>query len=112
MDKFIPINTDTKDLEKLFKDYVKIMNKEISVEIEVKIKDKVEEFQKRTGVNKGFIAKRLGISKAALSEAFKSNNPRLETLIKFAICLDCKVEDLYDYYQKTGFENNSDIPEK
>ena len=97
----------------LFDQYVKIMNQEISVSIEVKIKDMVEEYQKKTGVNKAFIAKRLGLSKQALSEAFKSNNPRLETLVKFAICLDCQVEDLYDYYQRTGFiKNNSDIPEK
>ena len=101
-----------KDTEDLFNLYVKIINQEISVNIEVKIKDMVEEYQKKTGVNKAFIAKRLGLSRQALSEAFKSNNPRLETLIKFAICLDCKVEDLYDYYQKTGFENISDIPEK
>ena len=101
-----------KDTEDLFNLYVKIINQEISVNIEVKIKDMVEEYQKKTGVNKAFIAKRLGLSRQALSEAFKSNNPRLETLIKFAICLGCKVEDLYDYYQKTGFENNSNIPEK
>ena len=107
---------DEKSIENfkdLFDQYVKIMNQEISVSIEVKIKDMVEAYQKKSGVNKAFIAKRLGLSRQALSEAFKSNNPRLETLIKFAICLDCKVEDLYDYYQKTGFiKNNSDIPEK
>jgi len=107
---------DEKSIENfkdLFDQYVKIMNQEISVSIEVKIKDMVEAYQKKSGVNKAFIAKRLGLSRQALSEAFKSNNPRLETLIKFAICLDCKVEDLYDYYQITGFiKNNSDIPEK
>lgn len=111
MDKYISI--DTKDLEKLLNEYVKIVNEEISIEVKIKIKDKVEEYQKKTGVTKAFIAKRMGISKAALSEAFKSNNPRLETLIKFAICLGCNVDDLYEYYQKTGFiKNSSDNPEK
>ena len=112
MDKYIPV-ADSKELEKLLKEYVKIVNQEISIETKIKIKDMVEEYQKKTGVTKAFIAKRMGISRAALSEAFKSNNPRLETLIKFAICLGCEVEDLYEYYQKTGFiKKDSDNPEK
>jgi len=103
----------TKENIELFEQYAKIINEEISVGIEIKIKEMVEEYQKKTGVNKAFIAKRLGLSKQALSETFKSSNPRLETLIKFAICLNCNVEDLYKYYQKTGsIKNNSDIPEK
>lgn len=97
----------------LFKEYVKIMNQEIDIELKIKIKEKVEEFQEKTGVNKTFIARRLGISKQALSESFKSNNPRLDTLIKFAICLECDIEDLFEYYQKTGFQKkNTDISEK
>ena len=57
----------TKENIELFEQYAKIINKEISVGIEIKIKEMVEEYQKKTGVNKAFIAKRLGLSKQALS---------------------------------------------
>lgn len=86
--------------EKLFKDYIEIMNSEIHVKITNKIKEKVEEYQQKTGVNKIFIAKRLGLTKQALSESFKSNNPKLETLLKFAIFLNCDISDLYTFQVK------------
>ena len=111
MSKIIKI-IDGTEIHKVLEKHFKKIEQQISVDIEVKIKDKVEEYQKKTGITKAFIADKLGISRQALSEAFKSNNPRLETLIKFAICLDCKVEDLYEYSQTSGFKNNSDIPEK
>lgn len=69
----------------------------IQVEVINNIKKQVDLFQYKTGISKTYIAKRLGISKQALSETFKSENPRIETLIKIALCLNCKVEDLYEY---------------
>ena len=62
-----------------------------------KIEDKVNEYKKRTGITKKFIAHDMGMSKQAMFTIMKSNNLTLTTLVKFAHALKCEPEDLYDY---------------
>lgn len=66
-----------------------------------RIKDRIEEHQRKTGISKSFMAEKLGMSKQSLSDVFKSNNPRLDTLVKFSILLDCNINELFDVYRVT-----------
>ena len=62
-----------------------------------KIEEKINEYIEKTGSSKIWIAKQMGISKQALYSLMKSSNPYIIHLIKLAVILNCKVEDLYYY---------------
>jgi hypothetical protein len=70
-----------------------------------KIGIKIDEYQKKTGATKVWIAKQMGYnSPQALDKAIKNNSNSLETYIKFAEFLQCDVKDLYGILkQKTLF---------
>lgn len=62
-----------------------------------KVKEKIEEFCKENNVSKGWVAEKLHITKQALSDYFKSPNPKLDTLVKISILINCNLLDLFDY---------------
>ena len=65
--------------------------------IKNKIKYKLDEYKKETGRNKIWIAEQMGMSKQTMYKIMNATNLTLETLIKFAVALECKPEELYDY---------------
>lgn len=69
-----------------------------------KIGEKIDEYQTRTGATKTWLAEKMGISKQRLHLIAKSDNLTIETLIRIAWVLDCRVSELYDY--EVEFEDN------
>ena len=61
---------------------------------------KIEEYMKKTGVTKIWIAKEIGLTKQGLNGLEKSKNPQILNLIKLSTLLDCKIEELYSYEVK------------
>lgn len=86
-------NQNIKELEVKLARYCELGD----IYIKNNIKEKVEEFCELNGVNKKWIAQKLHMSKQALSECFKSINPRLDTLIKISLLIECDITDLFDY---------------
>jgi len=70
----------------------------IKVIVANKISEKINEFQKKYGSSRAFIADKIGISKQSLNALEKSDNPTIQSLEKIAYVLECKVEDLYDSF--------------
>jgi DNA-binding XRE family transcriptional regulator len=66
------------------------------INFENKISCKLEEYRKKTGGTKTWIAEQLGISKQSLSSLEGSDNPTLKTLIKLSYILKCDISDLYN----------------
>ena len=69
----------------------------MDIKLENKIELKVNEYIKKTGSNKTWIAKQMGLSKQSLYNLFQSQTPTINNLIKLSIILKCKINDLYDY---------------
>jgi len=71
----------------------------MKVIIENLIEKKVSEFQKRTGATKTFLANRMEISPQRMYQIMRSdnNNMMLDVLVRFALVLDCKIDDLIEY---------------
>ena len=69
----------------------------IEVKIINKIEDKVNEYQKRTGATKTWIAKQMNISKQNLYTIMKSQNPTIETILMCSALFECDISELYDY---------------
>jgi DNA-binding XRE family transcriptional regulator len=62
-----------------------------------KIRDKINEHKSKTGASRTFVAEKMGISRQSLNALEDSNNPTVQMLIKLAVVLGCKVDDLYSY---------------
>lgn len=76
----------------------------MSIEIisfENKISYKLEEYRKKTGGTKTWIAEQLGISKQSLASLENSDNPTLKMLIKLSYILKCNISDLYTFEIKS-----------
>jgi DNA-binding Xre family transcriptional regulator len=69
----------------------------MQIQITNKIEQKVNEYQEQTGATKTWIAKQIGISPARMYQIFKTNNMMIDVYIRFAILLDCTLEDLVEY---------------
>jgi len=69
----------------------------MQIKITNKIKEKVDEYQEKTGATKTWLCRQLNMSNQNLYKIFSSTNLNIETLIKFSIVLDCSITDLYDY---------------
>lgn len=68
----------------------------IEVKIINKIGKKIDEYIKKYGSSKSWIAKQIGISRQSLNTIIKSQNPTIETLEKLSVILNCSIEELYD----------------
>jgi DNA-binding Xre family transcriptional regulator len=99
---------DIKDYEqglaKIVNDFIQEtkVNYEQPIEIEItnNIGLQLDDYKKRTGVSKGLIAKKLGVSRQRLDAICRANNITLEILIKLIILLGCQFDDLFDYKVK------------
>jgi len=69
----------------------------MEVMIKLKINEKIEEYRKDTGATKTWISHKLGMSKQRLSNIGNGDNITLKLLLRVAIFLNCKTEDLYEY---------------
>ena len=62
-----------------------------------KIEEKINEYQKRTGASKKWIASQIDMSPQRMYSLFKAENMTLDVAFKFVVFLDCTVEDLFEY---------------
>ena len=69
----------------------------MNIEVNNKIRQKIKEYQIKTGASQVWIAEQIGISKARLYQICGAENMMLDVAMKFAIFFDCKLEDLFDY---------------
>lgn len=69
----------------------------MSIIITNKIEEKVNEYQRRTGASKKWIASQMGMSPQRMYSLFKADNMMLDVAYKFVVFLDCKIEDLFEY---------------
>ena len=69
----------------------------MKVKITNKIEEKVNEHQKKYGSSKVCIADQIGISKSRMYQIFKSDDMMINVYIRFAIVLNCSLDDLIKY---------------
>lgn len=69
----------------------------MQIKITNKIEEKITEYQKKNGATRTWIAKRMGMSPQRMYQLMKSENMMLDVIIKVAIGLECKIDDLVDY---------------
>jgi transcriptional regulator with XRE-family HTH domain len=71
----------------------------MQVKVLNKMPTMVDDYIKKYGSTKTFLAKRMGYkSKQAFESAMKSPNPTAETLLKFATFFNCKIDDLVESF--------------
>jgi len=68
----------------------------VKIKITNKIEEKINEYQRKYGTSRTFIANKAGISRQNLNSLEKSENPTIQSLEKIAYALDCKITDLYE----------------
>lgn len=101
-------NKDIKDYEqglaKIVNDFIQEtkVSYEQPIEIEIinNIGFQIDSYKKHTGVSKGFIAKKLGVSRQRLDAICKADNVTLEILVKLKILLGCQFDELFNYKVK------------
>lgn len=69
----------------------------MQIKIVNKIGEKVEDYQKRTGATKTWIAKQMGMSSSRMYQIIESENMMVDVIAKFALVLNCKIDDLVEY---------------
>jgi len=69
----------------------------MQVRIYNKIEEKVIEYQNKTGASKTWIAKQLDMTPQRMYQLMKSENMMLDVIVKFAIFLECGVDQLIGY---------------
>ena len=69
----------------------------MQVKIINKIPIKIEEYQRKHGTTLTWIARQFGESRQQINRLMKTDRLYIHHLVKFAIILNCKIEDLYDY---------------
>lgn len=69
----------------------------MNIKIINKIEEKVNEHQKKYGSSKVWIAEQVGISKSRMYQIFKSDDMMINVYIRFAIVLNCSLDDLIQY---------------
>jgi transcriptional regulator with XRE-family HTH domain len=71
----------------------------MQVKILNKIPYMVDDYMRKYGSTKTFLAKKMGYkSKQAFESAMRSPNPTAETLLKFATFFNCKIDDLVESF--------------
>ena len=68
----------------------------MKIKITNKIEEKINEYQRKYGTSRTFIANKAGISRQNLNSLEKPENPTIQSLEKIAYALDCKITDLYE----------------
>lgn len=63
-----------------------------------KINEKLIVYQKQNKLTKTDIANQLNISRQRLSNILKADNLQVIVLVKIALLLNCKLDDLIEYY--------------
>jgi len=71
----------------------------LKIKIINKIDEKVHEYQIKNNVTRTKVAQQLDMSSSRMYQLFKADNMTIDVLIKFAILLDCKLDDLIEYKQ-------------
>ncbi len=61
------------------------------------ISDKLDEYQKRTGATKTWVAEKLEITKQRLYALCGADNMMLDVAIKFSVFFNCDIKDLFEY---------------
>jgi len=61
------------------------------------IDKKINEYQDRTGATKKWIAGKLDMSSARLNQIVHADNLTIDVVVKFAVFLDCSLDDLFKY---------------
>ena len=69
----------------------------MQIKIKNNIEQKVNEYQNLHGSTKQWIAERVGISKSRMYQIFKSDDMMINVYIRFAIVLNCSLDDLIDF---------------
>jgi len=69
----------------------------MQIKITNKIEQKVIEYQEKYGSSKTWVAKQMGMTPQRMYQLMKSDNMMIDVIAKFAIVLDCKIDDLIDY---------------
>jgi len=69
----------------------------MQIKITNNIEQKVNEYQKRTGATKKFIANKVGISPSRMYQIFQAEDMMIYMYIRFAIFLNCSLDDLVKY---------------
>jgi DNA-binding Xre family transcriptional regulator len=69
----------------------------MQVKITNKIEDKISEYQRKYGSSRTWIANKMGMSTSRMYQLLKADNMNIDVLAKFAIALNCKLDDLIDY---------------
>jgi DNA-binding XRE family transcriptional regulator len=73
----------------------------IEIDFKNNISIKIEDYRKKTGATKTWIAEQIGMSKQSLSSLENSSNPTIVLLEKVAYVLKCDVKELYNIDIKT-----------
>lgn len=71
--------------------------KKIEIEFINNIENVIDEYIKKTGTTKIWLAEHIGMSKQNFYNLLKSPNPSIQNLLKISILCDCQVKDLYKY---------------
>lgn len=69
----------------------------MKIKIVNKIEEKVNEYQGRSGATKTWIANKMSMSPQRMYQLMKAENMNIDVLVKFAIALECKLDDLIEY---------------
>lgn len=69
----------------------------MQVKITNKIEERITEYQDKYGSSRTWIAKQMGMTSQRMYQLMKADNMNIDVLAKFAIILNCKLDDLIDY---------------
>lgn len=67
----------------------------VKIEVTNNITNKINDFQKKYGSSRTFIANKIGISRQSLNSLESADNPSIQMLERLAFVLECSVDELY-----------------
>lgn len=62
-----------------------------------RLEEMINEYKKRTGATKTWIAEQLEMSPQRMYQLFKADNMMVDIALKFSEFLECDVKDLFEY---------------
>ena len=71
----------------------------MKIKITNKIEDKINEYQRKYGSSRKWFADKMGMSSSRMYQLLKADNMNIDVLAKFAIVLECKLDDLIEYIE-------------
>jgi len=69
----------------------------MKIKITNKIEERINEYQKLYGSSRKWFADKMGMSSSRMYQLLKADNMNIDVLAKFAIVLECRLDDLVDY---------------